>query len=118
MNPCARPRGSASFSRSRRFGIATPPPLRRRHSGFCVRAGFLVYVIFSELRPSRTEGKMRVPVSIITGFLGSGKTTLLNHLLRSAAGTRLAVIVNEFGAVGVDGALVSGGELFVELDNG
>jgi G3E family GTPase len=60
----------------------------------------------------------RIPVTIITGFLGSGKTTLLNHLLRSAAALRLAVVVNEFGAIGVDGALVSGGELFVELDNG
>jgi G3E family GTPase len=60
----------------------------------------------------------RVPVTVITGFLGSGKTTLLNRLLRSETGFRLAVIVNEFGDVGVDGALVSGGELFVELDNG
>jgi G3E family GTPase len=60
----------------------------------------------------------RVPVTVITGFLGSGKTTLLNRLLRSETGFRLAVVVNEFGDVGVDGALVSGGELFVELDNG
>ena len=60
----------------------------------------------------------RVPATIVTGFLGSGKTTLLNRLLRSNTGLRLAVIVNEFGAVGVDGSLLPGGEMFVELDNG
>jgi len=60
----------------------------------------------------------RVPATIVTGFLGSGKTTLLNRLLRSNSGLRLAVIVNEFGAVGVDGSLLPGGEMFVELDNG
>jgi G3E family GTPase len=60
----------------------------------------------------------RVPATIVTGFLGAGKTTLLNRLLRSNTGLRLAVIVNEFGAVGVDGSLLPGGEMFVELDNG
>jgi G3E family GTPase len=60
----------------------------------------------------------RVPATVIAGFLGSGKTTLLNRLLSGNLGLRFAVIVNEFGEVGVDGALVSGGELFVELDNG
>jgi len=60
----------------------------------------------------------RIPATIVTGFLGSGKTTLLNRLLRSSTGLRLAVIVNEFGAVGVDGSLLPGGEMFVELDNG
>ncbi len=60
----------------------------------------------------------RIPATIVTGFLGSGKTTLLNRLLRSKTGLRLAVIVNEFGAVGVDGSLLPGGEMFVELDNG
>jgi G3E family GTPase len=60
----------------------------------------------------------RVPVTIISGFLGSGKTTLLNRLLHSDAGLRLAVVVNEFGDVGIDASLVAGGEQFVELDNG
>ncbi len=60
----------------------------------------------------------RIPATIITGFLGSGKTTLLNRLLRWKSGLRLAVIVNEFGAVGVDGSLLPGDETFVELDNG
>lgn len=60
----------------------------------------------------------RIPATIVTGFLGSGKTTLLNRLLKSNTGLRLAVIVNEFGAVGVDGSLIAGGEMFVELDNG
>jgi len=59
-----------------------------------------------------------VPVTVVAGFLGSGKTTLLNWLLHAKHGYRVAVIVNEFGEVGVDGAAVSGGEQFVELDNG
>ncbi len=59
-----------------------------------------------------------IPVTILSGFLGSGKTTLLNVLLRAPHGRKLAVIVNEFGAVGIDGALVPQGERFVELDNG
>lgn len=48
----------------------------------------------------------KLPTTIITGFLGSGKTTLLRHLLTQANGRRLAVIVNEFGEVGVDGELL------------
>jgi cobalamin biosynthesis protein CobW len=48
----------------------------------------------------------KLPTTIVTGFLGSGKTTLLRHLLTHAAGRRLAVIVNEFGEVGVDGELL------------
>ena len=50
---------------------------------------------------------MRVPVVSITGHLGAGKTTLLNHLLR-APGARLGVVVNDFGAINVDAALVTG----------
>jgi len=48
----------------------------------------------------------RIPVSLITGFLGSGKTTLLNRLLRDPAAARTAVVVNEFGEVGLDHELV------------
>ena len=46
-----------------------------------------------------------MPVTIVTGFLGAGKTTLIRHLLENAGGRRLALIVNEFGDVGVDGDL-------------
>ncbi|ATS18492.1 cobalamin biosynthesis protein CobW [Parathermosynechococcus lividus PCC 6715] len=48
----------------------------------------------------------KIPVTIITGFLGSGKTTLIRHLLSHAQGRRIAVIVNEFGDVGIDGDLL------------
>jgi G3E family GTPase len=61
----------------------------------------------------------KIPVTILTGFLGAGKTTLLNHILRSETGEKIAVIVNEFGAADIDGALVaSGEEHLVTLDNG
>jgi G3E family GTPase len=48
-----------------------------------------------------------LPVLVITGFLGSGKTTLINRVLRGAAGTRLGVLVNDFGEIGLDGALLA-----------
>ncbi|MDZ7936799.1 MAG: cobalamin biosynthesis protein CobW [Rhodoferax sp.] len=48
----------------------------------------------------------KIPATIVTGFLGSGKTTLLRHLLTNAQGKRIAVIVNEFGELGIDGELL------------
>src|SRR5437764_13875224 len=67
----------------------------------------------------------RVPCTIVTGFLGAGKTTVLRHVLANARGRRLAVIVNEFGDVGIDGEILKGcgdascpEENIVELANG
>ncbi|MFK7877678.1 MAG: cobalamin biosynthesis protein CobW [Paracoccaceae bacterium] len=48
----------------------------------------------------------KLPVTVVTGFLGSGKTTLISHLLQNPGGKRLAVVVNEFGDVGVDGDIL------------
>jgi len=60
-----------------------------------------------------------IPVHVLTGFLGSGKTTLLQHLLRQPEMSRTAVIVNEFGEIGIDhDLLVSGDENFVQLSSG
>jgi G3E family GTPase len=79
-------------------------------------------VIESRL-PSRRSVVARpvasLPVTIITGFLGSGKTTLINTMLRDSQSGRLAVIVNEFGALGIDGPMLGeGAGRVVELSNG
>ncbi|MBD1844301.1 GTP-binding protein [Cyanobacteria bacterium FACHB-63] len=60
-----------------------------------------------------------IPVTVITGYLGSGKTTLLNHLLHHEHGKKVAVIVNEFGDVGIDSQLVvDADEEILEMNNG
>jgi G3E family GTPase len=60
-----------------------------------------------------------VPITILTGFLGSGKTTLLNRILNSDHGLRVAVLVNDFGAINIDAELVVGVEDdVVSLANG
>jgi G3E family GTPase len=63
--------------------------------------------------------KHGLPVTIITGFLGSGKTTLLNHILTNQQGVKTAVLVNEFGEIGIDNELIiSTDDSMVELNNG
>jgi cobalamin biosynthesis protein CobW len=72
-----------------------------------------------------TGALKKVPVTIVTGFLGAGKTTLIRHVLENVRGRRLALIVNEFGDVGVDGEILRScgaescpDENVVELANG
>jgi cobalamin biosynthesis protein CobW len=72
-----------------------------------------------------TGSLARIPCTIVTGFLGAGKTTLIRHVLANAQGRRLAVIVNEFGDVGIDGEILKGcgneacpEDNIVELANG
>ena len=67
----------------------------------------------------------RIPATVVTGFLGAGKTTLVRHLIENARGRRLALIVNEFGDIGIDGELLSactspdcGSDDIFELANG
>ena len=50
----------------------------------------------------------KIPATVVTGFLGAGKTTLIRHMLENSRGKRIALIINEFGDLGVDGDILKG----------
>lgn len=77
--------------------------------------------IDTQTTPIMDTPKRGLPVTIITGFLGSGKTTLLNHILTNQQGLKTAVLVNEFGEIGIDNELIVSTDennSMVELNNG
>ena len=59
----------------------------------------------------------KIPVTIITGFLGSGKTTIIRHLLQNNINYRIAVLVNEFGEIGVDGEILKNCQICEDNEN-
>lgn len=68
---------------------------------------------------AQTKAPAQIPVTVLTGYLGSGKTTLLNRILSENHGKRYAVIVNEFGEIGIDNDLiVESDEEIYEMNNG
>src|SRR5579859_1931836 len=68
---------------------------------------------------SQTAPQGKIPVTVLTGYLGAGKTTLLNRILSEQHGRKYAVIVNEFGEIGIDNELVVGADEEVfEMNNG
>ena len=79
-------------------------------------------VVTTDQSKAMDDAKHGLPVTIITGFLGSGKTTLLNHILSNQQGLKTAVLVNEFGEIGIDNDLLitteNSDDTFVELSNG
>ncbi len=69
--------------------------------------------------PCVAGSEAMVPITLVTGFLGAGKTTLLSHVLRDPQGLRLAVLVNDLGAVNIDAEILrEAGEDIVPLENG
>lgn len=117
--------GRATAARGRELRESDATGRAAIHSGVqaapCLRGQDLRVNLSAVKSPSDPHELAKIPALVVSGFLGSGKTTLVRHLLEQAqdAGTRVAVISNELGELGIDRALLgSGGEAFVELEGG
>src|ERR1700712_4489942 len=100
------------------------PDTRQRLGGFAASRKSLYGGQLPELRMTDqtspdTESSTKIPVTVLTGYLGAGKTTLLNRILSEPHGQKYAVIVNEFGEIGIDNELIVGADEEVfEMNNG
>src|SRR4051812_10131702 len=97
----------------------TRSPCRQRSSRMSASGARSSAAASSRRRSHDTVRVSMIPLTVIGGFLGAGKTTLLNRLLAGATGRRFAVLVNDFGALDIDGRLVAehGGDT-IALANG
>ncbi|MDB5862523.1 MAG: GTP-binding protein, partial [Betaproteobacteria bacterium] len=112
-------RGALGVERGAAVRVAAAPVDRGRSSFDFATAQPVVSAAVHPFDRGAARPAQDTPVTVITGFLGSGKTTLLAHLLRDPSMSRTAVIINEFGAIGLDHDLVeTSDESFVQLSNG
>src|SRR3984893_9585508 len=134
-----RPPGNVPFDRARAGGVTRPlldagttarcrrrsrvrpaPPIKAPADG--QGTGCILMNRLSKI-PAKMPAK--IPATIVTGFLGAGKTTLIRHLLENPEGRRIALVINEFGDIGIDaqilngcGDLACGAQKIIELANG
>jgi cobalamin biosynthesis protein CobW len=122
--------GDLPFNRVRAGGVPRPfidarALARRRRRSWACPAPPIQHPLRARNRCLLMNQLSKIPATIVTGFLGAGKTTLVRHLLENSKGRRLALIINEFGDIGIDadilngcGDLTCGAENIVELANG
>src|SRR5947208_2747393 len=92
------------------------PRVSLRSPGMTMEADCLYLCLTEVLMPDIND---KIPVTVLTGYLGAGKTTLLNRILSEPHGKKYAVIVNEFGEIGIDNDLVvNADEEVFEMNNG